>query len=97
MSSLGRKESIIPGHLIRAGMGQCRYLGGSSAWLELADDNCHGPCATRAPRRQTHRETARLASRSFTRFSRFDCKVVWGEDLMELTFAEPVIANIEGY
>jgi ribonuclease BN (tRNA processing enzyme) len=27
----------------------------------------------------------------------FNGKVVWGEDLMELTFAGPVIANIEGY
>ena len=27
----------------------------------------------------------------------FSGKVVWGEDLMELTFAGPVIANIEGY
>jgi ribonuclease BN (tRNA processing enzyme) len=27
----------------------------------------------------------------------FKGKVVWGEDLMELTFAGPVIANIEGY
>ncbi len=27
----------------------------------------------------------------------FQGKVVWGEDLMELTFAGPVIANIEGY
>jgi len=27
----------------------------------------------------------------------FDGKVVWGEDKMQLTFAGPVIANIEGY
>jgi ribonuclease BN (tRNA processing enzyme) len=27
----------------------------------------------------------------------FEGKVVWGEDLMELTFAGPAIANIEGY
>jgi ribonuclease BN (tRNA processing enzyme) len=27
----------------------------------------------------------------------FDGKVVWGEDLMQLTFAGPAIANIEGY
>ncbi len=27
----------------------------------------------------------------------FDGKVVWGEDLMQLTLAGPVIANIEGY
>ena len=27
----------------------------------------------------------------------FQGKVVWGEDLMELTFAGPVVANIEGY
>ena len=27
----------------------------------------------------------------------FDGKVVWGEDLMRLTFAGPVVANIEGY
>jgi len=27
----------------------------------------------------------------------FAGKVVWGEDLMELTFAGPTIANIEGY
>ena len=27
----------------------------------------------------------------------FEGKVVWGEDLMELTFAGPTIANIEGY
>ena len=27
----------------------------------------------------------------------FTGKVVWGEDLMELTFAGPVVANIEGY
>lgn len=27
----------------------------------------------------------------------FSGKVVWGDDLMELTFAGPVIANIEGY
>jgi ribonuclease BN (tRNA processing enzyme) len=27
----------------------------------------------------------------------FAGKVVWGEDLMKLTFAGPTIANIEGY
>jgi ribonuclease Z len=27
----------------------------------------------------------------------FEGKVVWGEDLLQLTFAGPVVANIEGY
>ena len=27
----------------------------------------------------------------------FEGKVVWGEDLMQLTLAGPVVANIEGY
>jgi hypothetical protein len=27
----------------------------------------------------------------------FTGKVIWGEDLMQLTLAGPVIANIEGY
>lgn len=27
----------------------------------------------------------------------FDGKVIWGEDLMRLTFAGPVIAGIEAY
>jgi len=27
----------------------------------------------------------------------FDGKVVWGEDLMQLTFAVPTVAKIEGY
>jgi hypothetical protein len=27
----------------------------------------------------------------------FTGKLIWGEDLMELTLAGPVIANIEGY